>query len=97
VSSWSRAIYHSHHEQYYKYCETWKGPDILVADSESALEKGSREFHDHLFKRNGNWYSQVKIDGRHLFEELSPGVYGVTQEDSAEFLDVLLRELKRLG
>jgi hypothetical protein len=97
MATYSRTIYHSQNGRYYKYSDSWNGPDILDGDTASSLERGSQEFHDHLFKRNGTWYSQVKIEGRHLFEELSPGISGVTQADSAEYLDYLLEELKKLG
>jgi hypothetical protein len=69
----------------------------LDADTEDALEKGSRDFHDHFFKRNEVWYVQSKIDGSHLFEELSPGIRGVNQVEAGEYLDYLFQELKRLG
>lgn len=51
--AWSDTIYHPQNERYYKYKDSWSGPDILDADTPSALERRSREFHDHLFKRSG--------------------------------------------
>ena len=51
--AWSDTIYHPQNERYYKYKDSWNGPDILDADTPSALERRSREFHDHLFKRSG--------------------------------------------
>jgi hypothetical protein len=97
MSGWSQAIYHRQNGRYYKYKDSWNGPDILDADTEDALEKGSRDFHDHFFKRNEVWYVQSKIDGSHLFEELSPGIRGVNQVEAGEYLDYLFQELKRLG
>jgi hypothetical protein len=97
MSSWSKAIYHRQNGQYYKYTEKRQGPDILDARTAEALEDGSSEFHDHFFKRDGVWYVQSKIDGRHLFEEKNPGGRGIEQISSGEYLDALLGELKRLG
>lgn len=95
--SYSNAIYHSQNSRYYKYKISNQGPDILDGATSSSLERGSNEFHDHLFKRSGTWYSQVKIDGRHLFEELRPGIRGVDQISSGEYLDALLKELQNMG
>jgi len=97
MSSWSQTIYHRQKGRYYKYKDSWNGPDILDAHTENALERGSSDFHDHFFKRDGTWYVQSKVDGRHLFEELRPGVKGVNQVEAGEYLDYLFRELKRLG
>lgn len=49
-----------------------------------------------IFLREVVWYSQVKIEGRHLFDELSPGISSVEQLGSAKYLDYLFDELKRL-
>lgn len=97
MAGWSQAIYHRQNGRYYKYQDTCKGLDILDADNADALEKGSRDFHDHFFKRDGTWYVQSKIDGSHLFEELRPGVSGVNQVEAGEYLDYLFQELQRLG
>jgi hypothetical protein len=97
MSSYSSAIYHRQNGRYYKYMDSRNGPDILDADTEDALERGSRDFHDHFFKRDGVWYVQSKIEGRHLFEELRPGIRGVNQVEAGEYLDHLFQELQRLG
>jgi len=97
MSNWSRAIYHHQNNRYYKFADKQEGSEILDANSEKALEKGSPEFHDHFFKRRGIWYVQSKINGKHLFEDLKPGVQGVAQVEAGEYLDALLKELKKLN
>lgn len=42
--SWSQTIYHRQNGRYYKYKNSWNGLDILDANTENALEKGSTDF-----------------------------------------------------
>lgn len=53
MSGWPQAIYHRQNGCYYKYKDSWNGPDILDADTEDALESRSCDLHDHFFKRDG--------------------------------------------
>lgn len=52
--------------------------------------------HDHFYTKNGQWYVQTKIDNKHIFEEIAPGIRGVEQADSSEYLDALFDELQSL-
>lgn len=98
MSKWSNAIYHRQNGQYYKYIIKQQGPEILAGDTEEALERECPEFHDHFFKRDGIWYVQSKSNKKKVFQEkLRPGVEGFKQHEAGEYLDELLRELKRRG
>lgn len=72
MAGWSRAIYHRQNERYYKYKESGSNKDILDADTAEALEIGSREYHDHHFKKNDAWYVQTKVENKHLFIAVLP-------------------------
>jgi hypothetical protein len=95
MAQYSKSIYYQ--GRYYKYASEASTLHILDAETSEALERNSNEFHDHFFKKNNIWYVQSKIDGRHLFEELAPGIRGVHQVEAGEYLDYLFKDLERLG
>lgn len=97
MSRWSSAIYYRPNGRYYKYKASADRPGILEAGTAEALEKNSREFHDHYFKVDGVWYVQSSVNAEHLFTDLKPGVQGVEQAEAGEYLDALLRELQQSG
>jgi len=96
-SDWDGPKYHRQNRRYYKYA-TLKGErNILDSDEKRGLESNNPEIlHDHFYTKNGQWYVQTKIDNKHLFEEIAPGIRGMEQADSSEYLDALFDELQSL-
>ncbi|MEG4495941.1 hypothetical protein QUB05_01125 [Microcoleus sp. F10-C6] len=94
---WDGPKYHRQNRRYYK-CATMRGEKhILDSDDKRGLESNNPEIlHDHFYTKNGQWYVQTKIDNEHLFEEIAPGIRGVEQADSSEYLDALFDELQSL-
>ena len=97
MSRWSKAIHHRQNNLYYKITESKGFPEILDAEAADALETDSKKLHNHFFKKGGTWYVQSKVDGSHLFNDPTPGGRGVNVCDSAEYLDYLFKDLKRLA
>ena len=89
--------YHRQNGRYYKVAIIRGERNILDSDDKRGLERDHPGIiHDHFYTKNGQRYVQTKIDNKHIFEEIAPGIRGVEQADSSEYLDALFDELQSL-
>ncbi|MCC3440243.1 MULTISPECIES: hypothetical protein [unclassified Microcoleus] len=89
--------YHRQNGRYYKVAIIRGEKNILDSDDKRGLERDYPGImHDHFYTKNGQWYVQTKIENKHIFEEIAPGIRGVEQADSSEYLDALFDELQSL-